>query len=61
MQCNKLIIIVFEYNVAAWKMYNVKFTVHKNVLQYTTLLKPTGQVMHQQFNMLKRTGHVMHQ
>ena len=25
------------------------------------LLKPTGHVMHQQFNHLKSTGHVMHQ
>ena len=25
------------------------------------LLKPTGHVMHQQFNLLKPTGHVMHQ
>ena len=24
-------------------------------------LKPTGYVMHQQFNLLKPTGHVMHQ
>ena len=24
------------------------------------LLKPTGHVMHQQFNLLKPTGHVMH-
>ena len=25
------------------------------------LLKPTGHVMHQQFNLLKPTGYVMHQ
>ena len=26
-----------------------------------SLVKPTGHVMHQQFNLLKPTGHVMHQ
>ena len=29
--------------------------------QHIKLLKPTGHVMHQQFNLLKPTGHAMHQ
>ena len=29
--------------------------------QQFDLLKPTGYVMHQQFNLLKPTGYVMHQ
>ena len=29
--------------------------------QQFNLLKPTGYVMHQEFNLLKPTGHVIHQ
>ena len=32
-----------------------------NVGVVLTILKPTGYVMHQQFNVLKPTGYVMHQ
>ena len=41
-------------------VYLLKPTGHVMHQQFN-LLKPTGHVMHQQFNLLKPTGHVMHQ
>ena len=43
-----------------WERHSNQIAFRK-ILNSIILLKPTGYVMHQQFNLLKPTGYVMHQ